>query len=204
MLPQSFAVLSRDVETAKCYIYGATNNRIYPIDSDTSCYDEEYDESCTYEIENGTYLFHQSSILFHYWNTGYYINHENASLPIYEFDSNILRSNSKTTPINSDSLYHIKRLRLIRQQRNILITDTVIEPTFKLPIHVCEALIDKLIRNADVCVISFKKFDDISDIGITSCYHCYDYNSIMEWLKCSNNCPSCRSVSVGLMRYVRS
>ena len=204
MLPPSFAVLNRDVENAQCYIYASNNDRIYPINSDTSCYDEEYDESCTNEIENGSYLFHQASIVFSYWNTGFYINHDNVSLPIYEFDSNILRSNNNTTPIISDSLYHIKRLRLIRQQRNKLITEPIIEPVFKIPVHVCEAIIEKLIRNDDICPISMKKFSEISEIGITSCYHCYEYDSIIEWLKRSRECASCRvSVSVTLMRYRR-
>jgi len=75
---------------------------------------------------------------------------------------------------------------------------------FTLPRHVADAIVRALILDKSSCSITTGLFDEIPVIGITPCFHCFEYESLEKWLSGHSTCPECRGTVTSCMKYVRN
>ena len=83
--------------------------------------------------------------------------------------------------------------------------ETVIsrEPAFTLPRHAATIFIKALIDENKSCCITTNPFNEISLIGITPCFHCFEFDAVETWLSSHRTCPECRAPVNSIVKYTR-
>lgn len=179
--------------------------------------------SCIYDVVSHT------PTVVNYWDTGMSLISSTETIPVYEFIEDTFTNSSSLIPIYASSTNYLvesKRKQIIRKQILQLTASpprggdnmissytppaivrrssmTVSESTFSIPLHVADALVRTLIADKSECSITRNSFEEITEIGITACYHCNEYTSLNRWVSLKGTCPSCRTVVKSCMRYVR-
>lgn len=77
------------------------------------------------------------------------------------------------------------------------------EPSFNLPPHAAETFVRALIQDKKLCSITTNPFDEITVVGITPCFHCFDCEALETWLSTHESCPECRSSVATIAKYKR-
>jgi len=205
MLPPIFASVERSNEKSECYLYSIDDERIIPLERSECFQDENETAETSMPIRtSGRYVVDGIQQMLTYWNTGFEVIDidTNAYIPIYEFQSNILKNISKPIPLIISFIQKCIFMRIVREQRRLLLSNMIIEkPAFTLPVHVCEALIKHGIVNNEICAISLQKLSEVRDIAITSCYHIYSADVLNVWLCEHKYCPVCRAIVYGTVSY---
>ena len=141
-----------------------------------------------------------------FWNTGIAIYSSTEYIPVYDFDVFTRDENYSVYP-PSTLVAHCARLRILREQRNALLYGhpyiSIPPPRtnqFTLPRHASEAIVRSLILDNQVCCITTSSFDEISIVGITSCFHCFDYKALEEWINIRASCPECRATVTSIAK----
>jgi len=62
----------------------------------------------------------------------------------------------------------------------------------KLDRRISNSMIDTAIRDKEVCPISLEPIRKETAACVSPCYHCFDRESIEQWLLQSDKCPQCR------------
>ena len=72
-----------------------------------------------------------------------------------------------------------------------------------LPKRIAWLIADDACKNGDSCPITM---DDISPLtaAVTTCFHCFDKNSIVAWLTTHDECPTCRKKCLATVAYDES
>ncbi len=116
------------------------------------------------------------------------------------YNNDLIRHEIPRTPRETMSIAR-------RAPRNIIIQPPANSPTneheFTLPRFVLGALIESNIKNDKSCSITMIPFKDISQVSITSCYHCFEKEALGRWLSTNQTCPECRSTISGTLHYAR-
>ena len=68
-----------------------------------------------------------------------------------------------------------------------------------IPTFVAEALKRDAISKGDTCPISMNPFTASTRVTILSCFHIFTEESILEWTKRKNECPSCKAKIQGIV-----
>ena len=208
---------------------GYVNQKIYNISSphvyteDVSQSDGEYrpvmkSMMCIYEGSTGT------PILFTYWDTGMTLVSSTETVPIYHFKDNAIVSDTSNplSPIYASStncLRQLGRKDVVRRQISMFLATPprhgatlssftpppvlrrVSTSSFSVPLHAADAIVRTLISDKSACSITTSEFTQIPVIGITPCFHCFDYESLQTWLSSHSTCPECRTSVTSTMRY---
>lgn len=74
---------------------------------------------------------------------------------------------------------------------------------FTLPPHAAATFVRALIHENKLCSITTSSFDEITVVGITPCFHCFDCEALETWLSTNTNCPECRSTVTSIVKYTR-
>jgi len=77
------------------------------------------------------------------------------------------------------------------------------EPGFSLPSHAAATFVRALIQDKKLCSITTNPFDEITIVGITPCFHCFDCEALETWLSTHKSCPECRSSVATIVKYKR-
>ena len=72
-------------------------------------------------------------------------------------------------------------------------TNIVFEGTTPIPGFIAEALIIKGIQKGESCPISMNMYSECNSMVVTNCYHCFDDESLDEWLITHDDCPVCKA-----------
>lgn len=70
-----------------------------------------------------------------------------------------------------------------------------------LPLFVADLLVKDAKEKNLTCPITMSPLSELSTLGITSCYHIFDYMAIQRWLLENSSCPFCRSRASFVHRY---
>jgi len=62
-----------------------------------------------------------------------------------------------------------------------------------LPSFVIELLVKDACEAKKTCPITMLPFSDLSSIGVTSCFHLFDFDSLQKWKEEHGTCPLCRT-----------
>lgn len=62
-----------------------------------------------------------------------------------------------------------------------------------IPAFVCQLLVKNAIEKNEACPITLQPIAQLSSLGITSCFHLFDYESLNRWATLHQKCPSCRA-----------
>lgn len=65
--------------------------------------------------------------------------------------------------------------------------------TAPVPLFIAEALVIKGIQKEESCPISMNMYSECDSIVVTNCYHCFDEDSLDEWLQTHDDCPVCKA-----------
>jgi hypothetical protein len=74
---------------------------------------------------------------------------------------------------------------------------------FTLPLHAAATFVRALIQEKKLCSITTNPFDEITVVGITPCFHCFDCEALETWLSTHESCPECRSTVTSIVKYKR-
>jgi len=77
------------------------------------------------------------------------------------------------------------------------------EASFSLPPHAAATFVRALIQDKKLCSITTNSFDEITVVGITPCFHCFDCEALETWLSAHKSCPECRSSVATIVKYKR-
>lgn len=66
-------------------------------------------------------------------------------------------------------------------------------PPTQLPQFVMELLVKNAVEKNEGCPITLQPFSSLSKVGITSCFHVFEYEAIQTWQEEKDTCPTCRS-----------
>jgi hypothetical protein len=61
-----------------------------------------------------------------------------------------------------------------------------------IPPFVGEALLATARQKGEICPISMTPYKELSEVGITPCYHIFDPPSLEKWLLTNKCCPACK------------
>ena len=67
----------------------------------------------------------------------------------------------------------------------------VVAPIKPLPKRVAWIIAEDAGKNGDKCAITMELITPIT-AGVTTCFHCFDYESIQTWMGNHTTCPQCR------------
>ena len=76
--------------------------------------------------------------------------------------------------------------------------------TLNIPPHAIAAIVRGLVSENKGCSITTSLFSEISTIGITPCFHCFDGEALEKWISKSPSCPECRSEVKTINKYSQS
>lgn len=62
-----------------------------------------------------------------------------------------------------------------------------------IPVFVRDLLVKSAIEKNESCAITLQPFSQLSSLGITPCFHLFDYVSIQRWIGEHHKCPTCRA-----------
>lgn len=65
--------------------------------------------------------------------------------------------------------------------------------SLNIPPHAIAAIIRGLVSENKGCCITTTPFAEISIIGITPCFHCFESEALEKWISKNPSCPECRS-----------
>jgi len=162
--------------------------------------------------------------LLTYWDTGMTLVSSTETVPIYHFKDNtlIMSTDNPFAPIYASStncLDQLERKNVIRRQISMFLATPprryeplssftpppvlrrVSTSSFSVPLHAADAIVRTLISDKSACSITTTEFSQIPVIGITPCFHCFDYESLETWLSSHSSCPECRTSVTSTMRY---
>ena len=74
------------------------------------------------------------------------------------------------------------------------LTNIVFSGNNCIPGFIAEALVIKAILKEDTCPISMNLYNDCKTVTVTNCYHCFDEDSLDNWLLIKDDCPVCNTV----------
>ncbi len=67
------------------------------------------------------------------------------------------------------------------------------EVPLEIPVFVAEALLEKFMVAGEVCAITLEPFAR-GNTAVSSCYHLFRRDGIMEWRKTHKECPVCKQI----------
>jgi hypothetical protein len=73
--------------------------------------------------------------------------------------------------------------------------------TLNIPPHAIAAIIRGLVSENKGCCITTTPFSEISTIGITPCFHCFESEALEKWISKNPSCPECRSEIKMIKKY---
>ena len=186
---------------------------VYTMKPTTSYIEEVLNEYYRPTLHSTLYTYNNDTTACQarFWKTGMAIYSSTEYIPVYEFELDVF-SKDATYPVYPPCtlVTHCARLRILREQRNALLyghpyisipPPYVVNAEFTLPRHAAQAIVRSLILDKQQCCITTNSFDTISTIGITPCYHCFDYNALKEWLTVNSICPECRASVKSIAHY---
>ena len=223
-LPQLFAVLDTGSGfPTKNYIFHFDGNEITNIQLPDVYKEQGFEDTNQSSVEVFNHKYQNNLYSLQFWNTGLSIISSSYSIPIYEFNTGVFTDTSfPLYPVyiaSTSNLLQSKRYQVIRKQRARLLHSqpiltitptftstrmTVTPPSssvFTLPRHAAQAIVRSLVEDKSTCCISTNSFDTIPVIGITPCFHCFDYASLETWLSGHSTCPECRASVTNSVRY---
>jgi hypothetical protein len=186
---------------------------VYTMKPTASYIEEVLNEYYRPTLNNTLYTYNNDTTACQaqFWKTGMAIYSSTEYIPVYEFELDVF-SKDATYPVYPPCtlVTHCARLRILREQRNALLyghpyisipPTLLVNTEFRLPRHAAQAIVRSLILDKQQCCITTNSFDTISTIGITPCYHCFDYNALKEWLSVNSTCAECRASVKSIAHY---
>ena len=73
--------------------------------------------------------------------------------------------------------------------------------TLNIPPHAIAAIVRGLVSENKGCCITTTPFAEISTIGITPCFHCFESEALEKWISKNPSCPECRSEIKMIKKY---
>ena len=70
-----------------------------------------------------------------------------------------------------------------------------------IPAFVCQLLVKNAIEKHEACPITLQPIAQLSSLGITPCFHLFDFSSIEQWANEHHKCPSCRAALRTILLY---
>lgn len=83
---------------------------------------------------------------------------------------------------------------LVHPVQPILPTNITFRGARCIPGFIAEALVIKAILKEDSCPISMNLYKECTKVSVTNCYHCFDEESLNQWLHNKNECPVCKTL----------
>jgi len=186
---------------------------VYTMKPTTSYIEEALNEYYRPTLHSTLYTYNNDTTVHQarFWKTGMAIYSSADYIPVYEFELDVFSKDASCPVYPQCTLVtHCARLRILREQRNALLyghpyisipPPLLVNTEFVLPPHVAKAIMRSLILDNQQCCITTTSFDMISTIGITPCFHCFEYNALKEWLTVKSTCPECRATVKTVVRY---
>ena len=222
-LPHVFAVLDTMSQyPMKYYIFTTTSSDDIVNMKTTNTYNESgFNEQYRPEIKNIQITFNNTRSSLKCWSTGMSIVSAYDVIPIYEFELPIFTNETglrlPLSPVYvciTNKSIQATRKRIITNQRDNLLHAVpqrieevrvpLLDNSFTLPQHAAEAIVRSLILDKRECCISTDSFDQISVIGITPCFHCFEYEALEGWLSRHKTCPECRATVKNSVKFARN
>jgi hypothetical protein len=75
----------------------------------------------------------------------------------------------------------------------LLLSRSAEHNTLNIPPHAIAAIVRGLVSENKDCCITTTPFSEISIIGITPCFHCFEGEALEKWISKNPSCPECRS-----------
>jgi len=75
----------------------------------------------------------------------------------------------------------------------LLLSRSAEHNTLNIPPHAIAAIVRGLVSENKGCCITMSPFSEISTIGITPCFHCFEGEALEKWISKNPSCPECRS-----------
>lgn len=180
-------------------------------------------------INNHQFMYKDTHVNDVFWYTGIDVSPNdglNNLIPVLDFKHNILLQNSALSCVfiaNDDILTKIQHQNIVRDKREQVLTlirphlndipttrpavqQTELSQTlneFQLPTHAAATFVRGLIQQKISCSITANSFNEIAVIGITPCFHCFDYEAIQKWLLTKQSCPECRANIRSCSKYIQ-
>jgi len=76
--------------------------------------------------------------------------------------------------------------------------------TLNIPPHAIAAIVRGLVSENKGCCITTTPFAEISMIGITPCFHCFESEALEKWIGTNPSCPECRSEVKMIKKYSKA
>lgn len=175
------------------------------------------------------FKYNDSMIDTVFWYTGIDISSEDTVIPVIDFkEMNLLYTpdlacvhitgDSVLSKVRHQNIVRDKRAQIIQEFLNQMPTQVAQQvpaevPTqqareqtspikiFSIPSHAASLIVKGLIHEKMTCTITANSFDEIAVVGITPCFHCFDYEALSQWLLTHTTCPDCRTHVLTYLKY---
>ncbi len=146
-----------------------------------------------------------------YWYLPHYFFWNEYHIPVLDFNRRffLTRSFERLLPPNvlMPQLYQDKEQYLNKRRINLVnipfSNPRSEEPNqqSEIPNFVIDLLIKDQIEKNNNCSITMTSFEYMPLIGVTPCFHIFDYNAIQRWVDEHHRCPVCRKAVTHAQEY---
>jgi hypothetical protein len=138
-----------------------------------------------------------------WWYLPHKLSYEGFQVPVIDSNRRFFLTHrfTRIVPTNisveqmeaTASQYETIKRRLYPDYRPSVRQGSAARAPTKIPPFVMELLVKNAMEKNEVCSITLQPFSDLSKLGITSCFHLFDYEAIQTWQEEKDSCPTCRS-----------